>query len=91
MLLFSLSPIASPAAANPTGLFETIEFQTASLAAVPKWRDVLERIEAERLSIASAGAIRTAARSARFARGGARSRASATATAPRRSGRSMHF
>lgn len=47
-LLFLLPLMASPASASPTGLFGTIEFQTASLAPLPKWRNVLKRIDAER-------------------------------------------
>ena len=38
----------SPAGAITPGLFNSIEFKAESLAALPQWQRVLDRIEAER-------------------------------------------
>lgn len=38
----------SPAGAITPGLFNSVEFKTESLAALPQWQRVLERIDAER-------------------------------------------
>lgn len=44
----NLLAAASTAATVEAGLFGTREFRAASLAALPQWRGVLERVEAER-------------------------------------------
>lgn len=44
----NLLAAASTAEAVEAGLFGTREFRAASLAALPQWRGVLERVEAER-------------------------------------------